>query len=78
MLTVAHRLNTIIDSDRVLVMDAGNAVEFDAPHNLLQNSDGIFYGMVQALGDQDFEQLSQIALEKFNESDYVDGQTTTL
>lgn len=64
MLTIAHRLNTIIDSDRVLVMDAGSAAEFDKPYNLLQNSDGIFYGMVKALGRDDFERLSRVALEK--------------
>jgi ABC-type multidrug transport system fused ATPase/permease subunit len=36
VLTIAHRLNTIMDSDKVLVMDAGRAAEFDAPHILLQ------------------------------------------
>ena len=36
VLTIAHRLNTIMDSDRVLVLDAGEAVEFAAPHELLQ------------------------------------------
>lgn len=35
VLAIAHRLNTIIDYDRVLVMDAGNVAEFDSPHNLL-------------------------------------------
>ena len=36
VLTIAHRLNTIMDADKVLVMDAGRAVEFDTPHSLLQ------------------------------------------
>lgn len=40
VLAIAHRLNTIIDYDRVLVMDAGNVAEFESPHNLL--SFGIF------------------------------------
>ncbi|XP_055302579.1 ATP-binding cassette sub-family C member 4-like isoform X2 [Sitodiplosis mosellana] len=66
VLTVAHRLHTIIDSDRVLVMDTGRAAEFDEPHNLLQNQTGIFYGMVKALGPQEFNRLSQMAREKFN------------
>lgn len=61
VIIVAHRLNTIIDSDRVLVMDSGRAVEFDEPHNLLQNENGTFYGMVQALGTQEFKRLSEIA-----------------
>lgn len=63
VLTVAHRLNTIIDSDRVLVMDAGEAVEFDEPFGLLKNENGIFYSMLKALGDQEFERLTQIAKE---------------
>jgi ATP-binding cassette subfamily C (CFTR/MRP) protein 1 len=45
-LTVAHRLNTIMDSDYVLVMHDGKAAEFDTPGNLLEMQDGIFRGLV--------------------------------
>lgn len=65
MLTVAHRLHTIMDSDRVLVMDAGKAVEFATPHELLQIKNGIFYEMVHTLGPQEFDRLARIAAEKF-------------
>jgi ABC-type multidrug transport system fused ATPase/permease subunit len=46
-LTVAHRLNTIMDSDYILVMDDGKAAEFDTPTNLLTNG-GMFRDLVQA------------------------------
>ena len=45
-LTVAHRLNTIMDSDRVLVMDKGAVAEFDAPFELLKKEGGLFAGLV--------------------------------
>lgn len=65
VLTIAHRLPTIIDSDRVLVMDAGESVEFDEPHNLLQNDDGVFTQMVKALGPHEYDRLLQIAAGKY-------------
>lgn len=65
VLTIAHRLHTIIDSDRVLVMDSGKAVEFDEPHDLLKNEEGIFTDMVKALGTQEHIRLSKIAAEKY-------------
>lgn len=68
MLTVAHRLYTIIDSDRILVMDAGKAAEFASPHELLQTKNGIFFKMVHTLGRQEFERLARSAAVKFNSS----------
>lgn len=55
MFTVAHRLNTIVDYNRVMVMDAGELAEFDKPYNLFQNKAGIFYGMVKAADDKELE-----------------------
>lgn len=55
-----------MDSDRVLVMDAGFAREYDIPHNLLQDGQGIFTSMVEATG-QESEQLKKVAAQKFNE-----------
>ena len=49
-LTIAHRLNTIMDADRVCVMDAGKVAEYDTPYNLLHKN-GIFKGMVLAAND---------------------------
>lgn len=62
VITVAHRLNTIIDSDKVLVMDAGKVMEYDHPHQLLQNSNGIFYKMVDETGPSTAELLKAQAL----------------
>ncbi|CAH0555483.1 unnamed protein product [Brassicogethes aeneus] len=50
VLTIAHRLNTIMDSDRVLVLDKGLIEEFDSPDNLLLNNKSIFYGMCKDAG----------------------------
>ncbi|KAK2548536.1 ABC transporter C family member 3 [Acropora cervicornis] len=47
VLTIAHRLNTIMDYDKVLVIDRGRVVEFDKPENLLQNDKGYYTQLVQ-------------------------------
>lgn len=78
VLTIAHRLNTIIDSDRILVMDAGQAVEFDEAHRLLKMDTGIFSGMVKTLGPQEHRRLVQTALEKHNSSRKVSSQQSYL
>ncbi|RXM92016.1 Canalicular multispecific organic anion transporter 1, partial [Acipenser ruthenus] len=49
ILTIAHRIHTIMDSDRVLVLDSGRIVEFDSPSNLIQRK-GVFFHMVSEAG----------------------------
>lgn len=61
MLTIAHRLNTIIDSDRVLVLDAGQLIQYDTPYNLLHEQNGIFYHLVQQTGPQMAAKLTALA-----------------
>ncbi|KAI0210103.1 Multidrug resistance-associated protein 1 [Lamellibrachia satsuma] len=50
VITIAHRLNTIMDYDRVLVLDNGTIKELDSPEALLKNKDSIFYGMAKDAG----------------------------
>ncbi|KAF5283710.1 hypothetical protein FQR65_LT13745 [Abscondita terminalis] len=66
VLTVAHRLHTVMDSDKIMVLDAGRVVEFDHPHLLLQNANGVFYSMVQQTGSAMVETLTNIARESYN------------
>ncbi|GAX11414.1 hypothetical protein FisN_22Lh092 [Fistulifera solaris] len=56
--TIAHRLDTIIDSDRILVMNAGVVAEFDTPHNLLEKTDSIFHELCMNTGRAQFEVLA--------------------
>lgn len=72
VLTIAHRLNTIMDSDKVLVMDGGQAVEFDKPHVLLQNSKGYLTSMVQQTGKNMENKLRVIAENTYKEQEEID------
>ncbi|XP_066258696.1 probable multidrug resistance-associated protein lethal(2)03659 isoform X2 [Euwallacea similis] len=68
VLTIAHRLHTIMDSDKVLVMDAGRKLEFGHPHELLQDKRGVFYELVQQTGKAMADNLSAIAFENYSSS----------
>lgn len=61
ILCIAHRLRTIINYDRILVLEAGEVVEFDTPLNLFNTADGVFRSMCDNSGItwDDFENLDK-------------------
>lgn len=63
VLTIAHRLNTVIDSDRILVLDAGRVVEFDPPFTLLQRKESYFLQLVSKTGKSMSQELRSLAEE---------------
>ncbi|KAG9120977.1 hypothetical protein FRC07_003265, partial [Ceratobasidium sp. 392] len=53
LIIVAHRLQTVCDADKIMVLEAGKIVEFDTPIALLRNERGAFRALVDESGDKD-------------------------
>ncbi|KNC46638.1 ATP-binding cassette transporter [Thecamonas trahens ATCC 50062] len=65
-LTIAHRLHTIMDSDKILVMDNGVAAQFDSPLRLLNKQRGLFYELVKGTGRNTARVLRALAEGKIS------------
>ncbi|KDE05641.1 hypothetical protein MVLG_04012 [Microbotryum lychnidis-dioicae p1A1 Lamole] len=60
VITIAHRLRTIVDNSRIIVLNAGKIVECDTPQALLQDEHGLFTEMCRQSGE--YEELREIAM----------------
>ncbi|KJA25547.1 hypothetical protein HYPSUDRAFT_37542 [Hypholoma sublateritium FD-334 SS-4] len=61
LLTIAHRLRTVIDYDRVMLLEQGKIIEFDRPSTLLANTTSKFYALCKATGKDEFAVLKKMA-----------------
>jgi ABC-type multidrug transport system fused ATPase/permease subunit len=61
-LTIAHRLNTIMDYDKVVVLGKGRVLECGSPKDLLQNKNGVFTDLVDSTGKESSKILREMAL----------------
>lgn len=78
IITVAHRLQTIVDYDKVLVLDKGSIVEFDHPWELMKKEDGQFKSMCEMSGDWDvLEKQAKKAWKSKHELVDVEGEEDT-
>uniref|UniRef100_A0AAA9RX99 Multidrug resistance-associated protein 4 n=1 Tax=Bos taurus TaxID=9913 RepID=A0AAA9RX99_BOVIN len=67
VLTITHRLSTVIDCEQILVLDSGRQKEYTRPYDLLQNTDSLFYKMVQKLGKAEASALTEMAKQVHSE-----------
>ncbi|KAL2754907.1 hypothetical protein ACRALDRAFT_1043623 [Sodiomyces alcalophilus JCM 7366] len=70
IITIAHRLQTIVDYDKVLVLDKGVMVEYGHPYELMRNEEGHFRGMCESSGD--YDALAKAAKQKWDAGRLVD------
>jgi ABC-type multidrug transport system fused ATPase/permease subunit len=64
VLTIAHRLDTVMDSDRIIVMEKGVVAEIDVPKTLLDKEEGALSRLVTRSGNAD--RLKSIASKSYD------------
>ena len=67
ILTIAHRLRTVIKYDKIMYIEEGRISEFEDPYLLLQNPQSKFYQLVDEGGAEFKEEIMQLALEGYNQ-----------
>ncbi|CAK7199621.1 Transporter of the ATP-binding cassette (ABC) [Sporothrix eucalyptigena] len=70
IVTIAHRLQTISDYDKVLVLDRGTLVEYAHPFELMKKKDGVFRSMCEMSGD--FDTLLKVAKKAYQDKNLID------
>ena len=63
ILTIAHRLNTIIQYDKILSLKYGKVVEYGEPSDLLRDNTSYFRQLVVENGEEFYKQMLQLADE---------------
>jgi len=71
VLTIAHRLHTIIDYDRVMVLEDGHIAEFDTPQNLLSRPESMFSHLVQEAGKKGKTRRTKSSIDFLNKVDQM-------
>ncbi|KAJ7654642.1 multidrug resistance-associated ABC transporter [Mycena polygramma] len=61
ILTIAHRLRTVIDYDKIMLLDQGKIAEFDRPSVLLADKSSKFHALCKATGSEEFTMLKKMA-----------------
>ncbi|KAL4488820.1 hypothetical protein ABPG72_016473 [Tetrahymena utriculariae] len=74
VITIAHRLKTIIQYDKILVLDKGTLKEFDTPLNLINKEQSFFRNLVMENGMIFLEEMKQLAIKKEQESTNANSQ----
>lgn len=76
MIVIAHRLQTIIKSDKVMVMDKGKCIEFAAPQELLKNPKSRFTKLVNLMQKEEDDNKKTEELEKWKNDKDSDKQSS--
>ncbi|KAL4440938.1 hypothetical protein ABPG74_009351 [Tetrahymena malaccensis] len=74
VITIAHRLKTIIQYDKILVLDKGTLKEFDTPLNLINKEQSFFRNLIMENGMIFLEEMKQLAIKKEQESTNATSQ----